>query len=107
MTSKNPQYKELQKQLKLILSDGKISSFVIAALRLDEDLTKGLIPKKTADTVDQVSFEEIVQAASKCHLENFEKFVHDKAKPEDEGQLGPFMKCALQAILQKARSSIT
>jgi hypothetical protein len=91
----------------LILSDGKISSFVIAALRLDEDLAKGLIPKKTAETVDQTSFEKIIQAASKCHLENFAKFVFDKAKPEDEGQLGPFTKCALQAILQKALSNIT
>jgi len=107
ITSKNPQYKALQKQLELILSDGKISSFVIAALRLDEDLAKGLFPKKTAETVDQVSFKEIVQSASKCHLENFEKFFHDKAKPEDEGKLGPFTKCVLQAILQKARSNIT
>ncbi len=107
ITSKNPQYKALQKQLELILSDGKISSFVIAALRLDEDLAKGLFPKKTAETVDQTSFEMIVQAASKCPLENLANFAFDKAKPEDEGQLGPFTKCALQAILQKARSNIT
>ncbi len=74
ITNKNPQYKELQKQLEFLLSDGKISSFVIAALRLDEDLAKGLIPKKTAETVDQASFEEIVQAASKCHFGKSCKF---------------------------------
>ncbi len=107
VTKETPQYAQLQKQLELILSDGKISSFVIAALRLDEDLAKGLIPKKTAETVDQTSFEEIIQLASRRHFEKFANFVFDKAKPEDEGKLGPFTKCALQAIVQKARSNIT
>ena len=36
---------KLQKQVDLILSDKKIVPLLIAALRLDDDLEKGLIPK--------------------------------------------------------------
>jgi hypothetical protein len=97
---------QLQKQLELILSDRKITSLVIAALRLDEDLAKGLIPTKTANTVDQVSFEEIVLLASKCSSDGFSQFALNKSKPDGEAQLGPYTKCVLQAILKKTRSNI-
>ncbi len=97
---------QLKKQLELILSDRKITSLVIAALRLDEDLAKGLIPTKTANTVDQVSFEEIVQSASKCSSDDFSQFALNKSKADDEAQLGPYTKCVLQAILKKTRSNI-
>ncbi len=107
ITNESPEYQQLQKQLELILSDRKIALFIIAALRLDEDLVKGLIPKETADTVDQVWFEEIVQTMSKCSPDDFSEFAFSKAKPEDEALLGPFTKRVLQAILKKAHSNIT
>jgi adenosylcobinamide hydrolase len=106
ITKENPKYKQLQKQLELILSDGKIERLVIAALRLDEDFVKGLIPEKNANTVDSVSFEEIVQAALKCSSDDFLESAFNKSKSEDEAQLGPFTKCVLQAIVNKAQTSI-
>jgi adenosylcobinamide amidohydrolase len=106
ITNENPEYPQLQRQLELILSDRKIASLVIASLRLDEDLAKGLIPKKTANTVDQDLFEEIVQSASKYSTNDFSEFTLNKAKPDDEAQLGPFTKCVLKTILKKARSNI-
>jgi adenosylcobinamide amidohydrolase len=106
ITNESPDYLQLQKQLELILADRKITLLVIAALRLDEDLAKGLIPTKTANTVDQESFEEIVQSASKFSSDDFSEFALNKAKPEDKAQLGPFTKCVLKAILKKARSNV-
>jgi adenosylcobinamide hydrolase len=102
ITNESPEYQKLQKHLESIMSDRKIVSLVIAALRLDEDLEKGLIPTKTDDTVDQVSFEEIVQSASKCSS-GFSAFALDKAKHHDKAHLGPFTKFVLQAVLKKAR----
>jgi adenosylcobinamide hydrolase len=105
ITIESPEYQQLQKQLELILSDGKISSLVIAALRLDEDLVKGLIPI-TANTIDEASFSEIVQAALKRSQHDFSEFDFAKGKLEDGGNLGPFTKCVLQVILKKAQSNI-
>jgi adenosylcobinamide hydrolase len=102
ITNESPQYVQLAKRFESFLSDRKISSLVIAALRLDEDLEKGLIPTKTADTVDQVSFEEIVQSASK-YASGFLAFALDKTEHDDDAHLGPFTKFVLQAILNKAR----
>ena len=107
ITSESSEFQQLRKQFESILFDGKIASLVIAALRLDEDLAKGLIPKKTADTVDQVSFEAIVQSAVRCSSDDFSEFAFNKIKPEDEAQLGPFSKCVLRAVLNKACSNNT
>ena len=107
ITNESLEYQQLQKQLELILSDRKIALLILATLRLDEDLVKGLIPKKTTDTIDQVWFEEIVQTVSKCSPDDFSGFAFSKAKPEDEAQLGPFTKCVLRVILKKAHSNIT
>jgi adenosylcobinamide hydrolase len=96
---------QLQKHLELILSDRKIVSLVIAALRLDDDLFKGLIPAKTANTVDQVSFEEIIQTALRCSMNELSQLDSIKEKPFDETHLGPFTKCLLIAILKKAQSN--
>jgi adenosylcobinamide hydrolase len=106
ITSENPQYKQLQKQLGLILTDRKIVPLVIAGLRLDEDLQKDLIPTKTANTIDQVSFEEIFQTALRCSLTDLSQLDFVKDKPVDETHLGPFTKCLLIAILKKAHSNI-
>lgn len=106
ITNESSKYQQLQKQLELILSDRKIVSLVIAGLRLDDDLSKGLIPTKTANTVDQVSFEEIVQTALRCSLNDLSQLDFVKEKPVDETHLGPFTKCLLIAILKKAHSNI-
>ena len=105
ISTESPEYQPLQKQLEAILSERKIALLVIAALRLDEDLAKGLIPKKTDDTVDQASFEAIVQSALKCPLDGFSEFSFNKEKPEDKKQLGPFTKSVLQAIIKEAHSN--
>jgi adenosylcobinamide amidohydrolase len=103
ITKENPKYKQLQKQLELILSDDKIAKLVIAALRLDEDLVKGIIPEKNAISVDPVSFEEIVQDTLKCVSIDFLESAFNKSKSHDEAQLGPFTKCVLKAIVKKCK----
>jgi adenosylcobinamide hydrolase len=107
INSECTEYQQIRKQLESILSDWKIAALVIAALRLDEDFTKGLIPQKTADTVDQVSFEAIIQSAVRCFSVDFSEFACNKKKSVDKAQLGPFSKCVLRAILKKARSNNT
>ncbi len=106
ITKKTPQYLQIRKRLESTLFDPKIATLVIAALRLDEDLAKGLIPKKTPNTVDQALFEEIVKSASKYSLNDFPEFYFNKEKPEEEAQLGPFTKSVLKAIFQEAQSNI-
>ena len=54
------------RQFDLILSDRKIVLLLIAALRLDDDLEKGLIPKDHTNNIDNAVFEEIVMSALKC-----------------------------------------
>jgi hypothetical protein len=93
---------QLKKQLESILSDGKIVPLVIAALRLDEDSAKGLMPKKSADIVSEDLFLAIVKSASQCSSGAFSRFVLEKPKPEDDAQLGPFTMCVLHAIIKKA-----
>ena len=106
ITKESAEYLQLKKQLESILSDGKIVPLVIAALRLDEDFAKGLMPKKSADIVGQDLFEKIVESVSQCSSGAFSRFVLEKTKPEDDAQLGPFTMCVLQAILKKASSHI-
>jgi adenosylcobinamide amidohydrolase len=105
-TNKRPEYLKLRKRLESILSDPKIASLVLASLRLDEDLAKGLIPKKTPSIVDQASFEEIVKYSSKCFSNDLAEFSFNKAKQEDEAQLGPFTKCVFKGVIKEAHSSI-
>jgi adenosylcobinamide hydrolase len=107
ITKENSKYKQLQKQLELILSDDKISRLVIAALRLDEDLAKGLIPEKNAKIVDPLAFEEIVQNTLKYSSNDCLDFAFDKSKSKDEAQLGPFTKCVLQAIVKKCKQTLS
>jgi adenosylcobinamide hydrolase len=107
ITKENPKYKQLNKKLELTLSDDKIARLVIAALRLDEDLAKDLIPEKNGNIIDQVSFEEIVQTVLKeFSVDDFLESAFNKSKPEDETQLGPFTKCVLQSIVNKAQTHI-
>jgi adenosylcobinamide hydrolase len=106
ITKDSPNYAQVKKQLESILSDGKIASLVIAALRLDEDLVKGLFPEKNANTVDPVSFEEIVKTVLNCSSVDFLELGINNSKSEGNSQLGLFTKCVLQAIVKKAQLNI-
>lgn len=103
----SPEHMKLQKRLELILSDPRIAPLVIASLRLDEDLAKGLIPKKTPNIVDQTAFDGIVKSVLKYSENDFPEFSLNKAKPEDEAQLGPFTKYVFKAIVNGASSKIS
>jgi len=107
ITKETPAYLQLRKRLELTLSDPKIATLVIASLRIDEDLAKGLIPKKTPNRVNQTLFEEIVKSASKYSSNHFKEFSFNKAKPEDEAQLGTFTKSVLKAIFKEAHLNIS
>jgi adenosylcobinamide hydrolase len=105
----NPKYQQLTKQVEQILSDRKIGSLVMASLRFDDDLGKGLIPDSRC-SMDMAMFEEIIQTALRDYL--FENNVISqlhfrKGKPSNEGSLGPFTERVFIAILNKAYSSIT
>jgi adenosylcobinamide hydrolase len=100
---------QFQRQVDLILSDRKVVPLIMASLRLDDDLRKGLIPANAADNIDNVSFEDIVQKALRCSLSDEDLFLFDNSKKKcaDVTFLGPFTKCLLKAILKKAYSNIS
>ena len=95
----------LQNQIELILSDTKIVPLLIAALRLDEDIEKGLIPKDHANTINNSAFEEINMTALK-HSLNGENLYEYVEKENNKNRLGPSTKYLLLAILEKAISNI-
>ncbi len=100
---------KLQKQIDLILSDTKIAPLLMAALRLDDDIEKGLIPKDHVNNIDNVTFEEIILSTLKCALYD-EKNLYDyvgKNQVNKNRRLGPTTKCFLMAILKKACSNIS
>ena len=94
---------KLQRQVDLILSDRKIAPLLLAALKLDDDLEKGLIPKDYSDILDSAAFEKIIMAALKCSF-NSEKNLYDSVekKHANRNRLGPSTKCLLKAILKNA-----
>jgi hypothetical protein len=101
--------KDLQKQVDLILSDTKIVPLLIAALRLDDDIEKGLIPKDHLNNIDNAAFEEIILSTLNCALYD-EKNLYDyvgKNQVNKNLRLGPTTKCFLIAILKKACSKIS
>ncbi|MGD0645659.1 MAG: adenosylcobinamide amidohydrolase [Candidatus Bathyarchaeia archaeon] len=107
----SPKYQLLKKQVEQTLSDRKIASLVLASLRFDDDLKKGLIPAdRSNNNMDEVVFEEIIQTALRNYLSEY-KTISDsdfrKEKPENENSLGPFTKCVFLAILNKANLRIT
>ncbi len=106
MKSKSPE--KLQRQVDLILSDTKIVPLLMAALRLDDDLEKGLIPKDHINNLDYAAFEEIIMSALKCSLYG-EKNLYDyvEKKQVDKTRLGPTTKCLLKAIVKKACLNIS
>ena len=99
--------KKLKRQVELILSDQKIVPLLIAALRLDDDLEKGLIPKDQMNNINNADFEEIVLTTLKCSLYGPKNlFDYVEKERNSENHLGPSTKCLLTAILKKAYSNI-
>ena len=99
---------QFQRQIDLIISDKKIAPLIIACLRLDDDLEKGLIPANATENIDNISFEDIVQKALRCILsdKDLSLFSNLRQKCSNETILGPFTKCLLEVILKKAHSNI-
>jgi len=104
----SPKYHKLQKELEQILSDNKIASLVLASLRFDDDLNKGLLPKQGESVVGQVAFEGVVLGAVRSY------FSVGKGKSEtlklnlrNETELGPFTICVLKVLLKDAYSKVT
>ncbi len=101
---KNKNVKLIQEQLELLLMDKGIVSLVLASLRLDEDYSKGLIPEDTTRKIDKAAFEEIAFASLRCQLNDY-TFLDAKCKMSTEPMFpGPFTKCLLLSILEKADS---
>jgi hypothetical protein len=104
---KSPDYEALEKQFEVILSDKKMMLLVIAALRLDEDLAKGLIPKKTIEIIDQKSLESMVKEILKGPSPRDPSMcIFSKENPQDAGQIGPYSKCVLTAIFNQAQKRL-
>jgi iron complex transport system ATP-binding protein len=103
-------YLQIKKELEQSFTDKKIASLVLASLRFDDDLNKGLIPELGESAIDRVSFERIVLAAIRDYLSNEEGASESeglKLNLRNETELGPFTTCVLEAILKDAYSKVT
>ncbi len=99
---KNKNVKLIQKQLELLFMDKNVVSLILASLRIDEDYRKGLIPEGATRKIDKSTFEEIAFASLRCQL-NDDTFLDVKSKMATEPMFpGPFTKCLLLSILEKA-----
>ena len=96
----------LLKEVEQYLADEKIASLVLAALRFDEDLSKGLLPKSGEQTVDQAAFEGILLEAVRNFNAGKSRSTVNRLRLQlrNELTLGPFTTCILEAILKKAYS---
>jgi len=106
----SPKYRQLKKKVEQTLSDRKIAALVMASLRFDDDISKGLVPASHSNgSIDNAEFEEIIQTALRDYLSE-DKANSDsgsrKEKATNENCSGPFTKCVFSAILKKACSSI-
>ena len=98
---------QLKTELGKTLADEKISQLVLACLRFDDDLSKGLIPKAEATTVDQATFEKIVTTTVRDYLsegKNPSACGRLKLKLRNEENLGPLTTCLLNAILKSIQA---
>ena len=102
--AESPKYQHLKKEVEQSLTDKKIASLVLASLRFDDDLNKGLIPAPGESTVDQAVFEGIVVAAIKKYEKGESEAEAVKLKLRNEAKLGPLTTCVLEAILKDAYS---
>ena len=99
----------LRDQVERSLTDEKIASLVLASLRYDDDLKKGLIPPSKESTVERAVFEQVVLVAIRNYLSDKHGTGEAKATKlgvRDGGELGPFTTCVLEAILKDAYSKL-
>jgi adenosylcobinamide hydrolase len=94
------EYKRLQNQVDLLLSDRKVAELVVAGLRLDEDATKGLIPIQTTGKLNRIEFNGLVEDLL---LQGYE--TAPPKRNDCELEIGPHTKCILMAILRRASFS--
>jgi len=103
----NAKILQLKTEVKQTLADKKIAGLVLASLRFDDDLRKGLMPEQTENTVGQDVFEEITSNAIR-------NYMSDKCISDDEcfrlmtneKSLGPLTNSVLNAILKNVYSKI-
>jgi adenosylcobinamide amidohydrolase len=97
----------LKKEVERLFADEKVASLVLASLRFDDDLEKGLIPAGAKVTVEEGDFGNIVSAAIRDYLENKGKTPEKdalKQKLRNERNLSPLATAVLKAIVKKADS---
>ncbi len=103
----NPEkYQKLEKQMQLALSDRNIASLVLGSLRFDDDLRIGLIPmNQKGDYVGKAFIGEVFQSALKNYSLPENKHYSKQSGLEKNkttvGELGPFTKSVLLALLEK------
>jgi adenosylcobinamide hydrolase len=83
--------KQMREQIEKVLSNKNVASLVIAGLRLDEDLQKGLFPQSTPDQMGPVEFEKLI---SEILLSNETK--------RQNPLLGFFSQRILSVVIKKA-----
>ncbi len=100
-------YQRLKKEVERTLTDKKIASLVLASLRSDEDLEKGLVPKNEKNNVEQEVFEGILVAAIRDYLAPEKDDLETiKQNLRNEKNLGPLTTCVLKAIVKDAYSKV-
>ncbi len=98
---------QFRKEVEQTLADKKIAGLILASLRFDDDLRKGLIPEQAQNSVDQDVFEEIVSAAVRIYLsDTCISDVECLRLMTKEESLGPLTTCVLNAIMKNVYSKI-
>lgn len=99
MRGKSEETKEFVDKLKKTLGDPNISQFVIAALRIDEDIKTGLIPIVASD---RIQIAEVLQAAVGNYLGK-KKRVQSEVRFDKNAnlasRLGPVTKSVLSTVM--------
>jgi len=99
---------QFKKEVEQTLADKKIAGLILASLRFDDDLRKGLIPERDEKSVDQDVFEEIVSAAVRIYLsDTCISDVECLRLMTKEESLGPLTTCVLNAIMKNVYSKIS
>ncbi len=83
---------ELKRRLELALCDQKIAALVLAGLRLDDDVSRNMIPTGSVDEVDEAAFAEITQNI----LRNLPEQILQKRDIFKKARIGP---CTMQVFL--------
>ena len=103
-------YKRFKTEIAQTLADKKIASLILASLRFDEDVSKGLVPRSDKRAVEETVFEEVVLSAIRHFLSGEECALNPEAaklKLRNETTPGRFTACALEAVLKAAYSKVS